>query len=174
MKVASSAKDLNADLAKPKAVRRASAGGRAQRPTGRLEPVPIVHNRKASRKMVADRPVTFLLKGKKQTPEPPKQKRAEELKTNEAQDEAIDLQKILAYYRERVQAHELDRQQYLAKMEKLRIKADVAHKTEWELKKRTEEMTEIEEALRHCQAQLGNERGTIQEMSEGQDRLKAK
>jgi hypothetical protein len=38
------------------------------------------------------------------------------------QDNAADLYKILDFYRERVQAHEQDRHQYLSKLEKLRIK----------------------------------------------------
>ena len=59
-------------------------------------------------------------------------------------------------------------------MEKLRVKADVAHKVEWELQKRNEERYEIEQAVQHRQAQLGNERGTIEEMTEGADRLKVK
>jgi len=33
-------------------------------------------------------------------------------------------------------------------MERLRLKQDKIHKTEWELKKRTEERTELEEALK--------------------------
>lgn len=102
--------------------------------------------------MQPDRPVNYLLKGKKSPPPPPKAKKAEDLKTTEAQDEAMDLQKILSYYRERVQAHEIDRQQYLHKMDKLRIKAETAHKTEWELQKRIEERAELEQALQHCQA----------------------
>lgn len=102
--------------------------------------------------MAADRPIKHLLKGKKSPPPPAKPKKAEELKTTAAQDEATDLQRILAYYRERVQAHEIDRQQYLHKMDKLRVKAEVAHKTEWELQKRIEEREELEQALNHCQA----------------------
>jgi hypothetical protein len=37
-------------------------------------------------------------------------------------------------------------------MDKLRVKAEVAHKTEWELQKRIEERAELEQALNHCQA----------------------
>ena len=73
----------------------------------------------------------------------------------------MDLKKILAYYRERVQAHEIDRQQYLNKMEKLRVKAETNHKTDWELAKRVEERIEIESAVKRCQDQLGNERESI-------------
>ena len=105
MKVSSaSEKNSNSDLK----VGKASAG---PRPLGKLQPtVPEFKNKEVSRRMHADRPVKSLLKGKKSPPPPAKPKKAEELKTTEAQDEAMDLQKILAYYRERVQAHEIDRQ----------------------------------------------------------------
>jgi len=68
-----------------------------------------------------------LLKDKKKRPEPSRAKRPEDLKTNEAQDEGVNLQKILSFYRSRVDAHEQDRLMYLQKMEKLRVKQDKAH-----------------------------------------------
>jgi septal ring factor EnvC (AmiA/AmiB activator) len=52
-------------------------------------------------------------------------------------------------------------------MDKLRLKQDKAHKLEWELKKRTDERQELEQALNQCQDKLGSERGLIEEMSEG-------
>ena len=59
-------------------------------------------------------------------------------------------------------------------MEKLRVKQENAHKLVWELKKRTEERGELDQALDQCQSQLGNERGTIEEMKDGGDRLRVK
>ena len=59
-------------------------------------------------------------------------------------------------------------------MDALRIKAEVTHKTEWELHKRVEERVELESAVQRCQAQLGTERGAIEEMTSGQDVLKSK
>jgi septal ring factor EnvC (AmiA/AmiB activator) len=82
--------------------------------------------------------------------------------------------KILAYYRERVEAHEKDRFMYEAKIEKLRVKQTEAHKIEWELKKREEEASELEQALWTCQSALGKERGAIEEMVVGGEQLKAK
>lgn len=86
----------------------------------------------------------------------------------------MDLQKILSFYRSRVEAHEKDRFAYLQKMEKLRVKQDKAHKLEWELKKRAEERYELEQALMQCQEKLGEEREVIEEMSEGGEQLKMK
>ena len=82
------------------------------------------------------------------------------------------MQKILNFYRDSVEAHEKDRFQYLQKMDTLRIKQEQAHKTEWELRKRTQEMDELKNAVEQCQAYLGLERGTIMEMKFGGDSLK--
>ena len=86
----------------------------------------------------------------------------------------MNLQKILAFYRARVEAHEKDRFAYLQKMDKLRLKQDKAHKLEWELKKRADERQELQMALQQCQDSLGNERGVIEQMSEGGENLKVK
>ena len=123
--------------------------------------------KKVSRVMTADKPQTFLTKGKKPRPETAKLRKPEDLTVTEQQDEGIDLQKILGFYRDRVEAHEKDRFAYLQKMDKLRLKQDKAHKLEWELKKRTDERQELEQALQQCQDKLGSERGLIEEMSEG-------
>jgi hypothetical protein len=92
MKVSSaSQKNLNSDLTMQGA-RRSSAGARAARPAGKLQPtIPDFQNKTVSRGMTADRPIKHLLKGKKSPPPPAKPKKAEELKTTAAQDEATDL-----------------------------------------------------------------------------------
>ena len=59
-------------------------------------------------------------------------------------------------------------------MEKLRVKQENAHKLVWELKKRAEERSELEQALDQCQGSLGQARGTIEEMKDGGDLLRAK
>ena len=84
------------------------------------------------------------------------------------------MQKILGYYRARVEAHERDRHVFLEKMDALRIKQEHAHKIQWELKKRTEETEELKRAINHCQEHLGGERGTIEEMKFGGDALRVK
>ena len=77
-----------------------------------------------------------MLKDKKKRPATAKAKVPSDLKTNEAQDEGINLQKILNFYRDSVEAHEKDRFMFLQKMDTLRIKQDKAHQVEWELRKR--------------------------------------
>ena len=97
--------------------------------------------------LTADKVQTFLLKDKKKRPEPHKAKKPSDLKTNQAQDEGVNLQKILSFYRGRVDAHEQDRLMYLQKMDKMRVKQDKAHQIEWELKKRNQETVELRTAL---------------------------
>lgn len=75
---------------------------------------------------------TFLTKGKQPRPttaQPPKGKATVTgaMKTNETQDESLNLQKILSFYRDKVEAHEKDRHLYIQKMEALRVKQDNAH-----------------------------------------------
>lgn len=124
--------------------------------------------------MTKDKKANFLLKDKQQRPPNTKAKTASDLKTNQVQDESINLTKILNFYRNSVEAHEKDRFAYLQKMETLRIKQDKAHQTEWELRKRTQEMQELSTAVEQCQSHLGLERGTIMEMKFGGDNLKLK
>lgn len=83
---------------------------------------------KGTRKMTADKVQTFMLKDKKKRPETAKPKKLTDLKTNQVQDDGVNLQKILGYYRARVEAHERDRHVFLEKMDALRIKQEHAHK----------------------------------------------
>lgn len=69
-----------------------------------------------SRLMTADKVQTFLLKDKKARPETAKTQKGAPpaaLRTNEVQDDSVNLHKILSYYRDRVEAHEKDRNAYL-------------------------------------------------------------
>ena len=50
---------------------------------------------KGSKEMTADKPQTFLLKGNKKRPATAKPQRPQDLKTNEDQDEGVNLTKVL-------------------------------------------------------------------------------
>lgn len=67
-----------------------------------------------------------------------------------AQDLALFQAQILAYYRSRADAFDMDRSQFYAKIDAIRLKQDVVHKAEWELRKRMEEKRELETALERC------------------------
>lgn len=81
---------------------------------------------------------------------------------------------ILGYYRNRADAFESDRTQLYAKLEAIRLKQDLTHNTEWELKKRTEEKAELEAALERCQNVLYVERDKILNLKRESDQLRVK
>ena len=81
-----------------------------------------VQPKKKGNKLQAERPREFLLKGKARPETAKVAAKLSDLTTTEKQDAGMDLQKILKYYRDRAAAHERDRQAYLEKMEKLRVK----------------------------------------------------
>ena len=74
----------------------------------------------------------------------------QQIELEREQDQALFLAQILAYYRSRADAFETDRSQLYAKLDQIRLKQDVVHKGEWELRKRQEEKRELETALERC------------------------
>lgn len=62
-----------------------------------------------------------------------------QIEAERSQDSALSKAQILAYYRSRADVFDSDRQQLYSKLEAIRIKQDIVHKTEWELKKRRQE-----------------------------------
>ena len=59
----------------------------------------------------------------------------------------LELQNIIAFYRNRVDAFDQDRQTFYAKLEAIRLKQELVHKNEWELRKRQEEKFALQTAL---------------------------
>ena len=57
------------------------------------------------------------------------------------------LARIIAYYRNRVDAFDKDRQAFYHKLDQIRMRQELTHKTEWELRKRTEERYALQTAL---------------------------
>lgn len=64
--------------------------------------------------------------------------------------EQLQLANIVAYYRNRVDAFDKDRQTFYNKLEQIKMKQEVQHKQEWELKKRQEEKYALQMALDQC------------------------
>ena len=106
----------------------------------------------------------------KQPERPPRQSEKEE----ESADQALLQAQILAYYRNRADAFETDRRQLYDKLDAIRLKQDLVHKTEWELKKRNEEKTQLENALEQCQHYLYMEREKILAVKRECDNLRVK
>ena len=67
-----------------------------------------------------------------------------------AQDIALQSAQILAYYRERADAFDADRQSLYTKLDRIRLKQDIVHRAEWECRKRLEEKAQLEAALEQC------------------------
>lgn len=60
------------------------------------------------------------------------------------------------------------------KLDAIRLKQDLSHKTEWELKKRNEERATLENALEGCQQVLYTEREKIMAVKREVDTLRVK
>ena len=60
-------------------------------------------------------------------------------KNQVSQEDALQLAQIVAYYRNRVDAFEADRQSFFEKLNQIRLKQELVYKSEWDLKKRLEE-----------------------------------
>ena len=68
------------------------------------------------------------------------------------------LSSILAYYRERVDTIQKERDEWFERLESLRISQEDYHKQEWELKKRNEEIAELQKSLSDSHVALLEER----------------
>lgn len=60
----------------------------------------------------------------------------------------------MAYYRNRVDAFDKDRQTFYGKLDQIKMKQELCHKQQWELKKRQEEKYALQMALDQCQTVL--------------------
>ena len=96
------------------------------------------------------------------------------LEEEKAQDEALLMAQILAYYRSRAEAFDSDRSQLYSKLDAIRIKAEVVHKAEWELKKRLEEKAELQKAVDSCKQVLDEVSGHAQHLKRESDVLRVK
>jgi coiled-coil domain-containing protein 77 len=69
-----------------------------------------------------------------------------------------DLARLVDYYRMRVENFEKERLGWLERLEGLRIHGEEFHKLEWETKRRTEEILELQNALAETNLALSEER----------------
>ena len=72
--------------------------------------------------------------------------------------EKRDLARLVDYYRMKIETYEKERLEYLSLLDSLKIKNEDQHKTEWELRRRKEEIVELEQALYEANITLNNER----------------
>ena len=60
---------------------------------------------------------------------------------NLALNEEKEANTLLAHYRDRINAFDREREEWLQKLENVRLSQEEAHKTQWELQKRREEIS---------------------------------
>ena len=73
---------------------------------------------------------------------------------------------ILNYYRDRIENNEEERRKWYDTLSKLRISQDYDHRLRWELKKRSEELIELENAVKETHISLYDYRDKIKKMSD--------
>ena len=78
---------------------------------------------------------------------------------------------ILNHYRDRIENNEEERRKWYNTLGKLRIPQDYEHKLRWEFKKRTDELQEIEGALKDAHIALYDYRDKITTIKEQNDHL---
>ena len=79
---------------------------------------------------------------------------------------------LLRYYRDRVQDFEREREELIARLDAIGVRRAEQHQAEWELKKRTEEVAELQKALSDAHAYLFEERDRLLAMQAENDELK--
>lgn len=89
-----------------------------------------------------------------------------------ALNDQSDLNSLLAYYRSRIESFEDERREWLQKMEEIREKQDLKHKTEWELKKRREEISELQRTLSEAKLIIFDERQKSLKLTRDNDLMK--
>ena len=79
---------------------------------------------------------------------------------------------LLKYYRDRVTDFEREREELIGRLDAIGIRRAEQHQAEWELKKRTEEVAELQKALSDAHAYLFEERDRLLAMQAENDELK--
>lgn len=78
-----------------------------------------------------------------------------------AEENLPALGSVLEYYRKRVDEMQKERENWFEQLEKLRISQEDYHKLEWELKKKDEEIAELQQTLSEAQIKLFDEREQV-------------
>ena len=79
---------------------------------------------------------------------------------------------LLKFYKGRINAFENERDDMLVRLEKISAKHAELHQTEWELKKRNEEVSELQKALSDAHTYLFEERDRLLALQAENDELK--
>ena len=98
------------------------------------------------------------------------------MEDNNAKDRlcAQGLSSILAYYRERIDAIQKERDEWFERLESLRISQEDFHKQEWEMKKRNEEIAELQKSLSDAHVVIFEERELALKLKRENEELQAR
>jgi hypothetical protein len=77
-----------------------------------------------------------------------------------------DLARLVDYYRMRVEGFEKERIEWLERLEGLRLTQEESHKMEWELRRRTDEILELQNTLSESNIALNHERKQVINLTE--------
>ena len=89
-------------------------------------------------------------------------------------DELKPSPELVTYYREKVAQLEKEREELIARIDAVGVRRAELHQSEWELKKRTMEVSELQKALSDAHAYLFEERDRLMTMQAENDDLKLK
>ena len=89
-------------------------------------------------------------------------------------DELKPSPELVTYYREKVAQFEKEREELIASIDAVGVRRAELHQSEWELKKRTMEVSELQKALSDAHAYLFEERDRLMTMQAENDDLKLK
>ena len=85
-----------------------------------------------------------------------------------------DMLRLLDYYRMKVDMIEKERFDWLTKLEEVSMKSEEFHEKEWELRKLTEQITELQQSLSEANIALNQERKKVIHFSNEIDNYKCK
>jgi coiled-coil domain-containing protein 77 len=85
-----------------------------------------------------------------------------------------DKTQLLNYYRSRLDQFEKERDEWLEKLEGLRVSQENHHRIQWEVKKRNEEIYTLQQQMSEMQLTLFSEREQIVALAKENDRLRLK
>jgi len=91
-----------------------------------------------------------------------------------ALNEENEANTLLAFYRDRINAFDKERAEWLQKLETVKMSQAEFHKLQWELQKRREEIAELQSSLHESKLSLYNERQQILKLVRENDQLKVK
>ncbi len=89
-------------------------------------------------------------------------------------NEESEANTLLAYYRDRINAFDREREEWLQKLEVVKMSQEEHHRQTWELQKRRDEISELQKSLSEAKLSLYNERQLVLKLARENDDLKVK